>query len=274
MSIEANTYEELYINNVNEKTADLASQVSKYLIETWGIINLELTADGVVYSSTEERIEEGTEIYGICMNLVNAKEILLSLRSVNNGGAWWRIESSFMGALTDDEKLKNNVTYKSTDYYDTDSYIDMYRYDEDGMSQLDYDGLFEDIADIEKWFCYTPEFVFTTEETDNTELYEKVINALKAFSEELEEYDFEDLIDDWFEDSGKIYMNGSLSFATESISEIEEIFGELSEELNGYEDVEFEVKIVAVPEGENDYNFASVSISVENGEVQTKYCRF
>ena len=82
------------------------------------------------------------------------------------------------------------------------------------------------------------------------------------------------LIDDCFEDSGEIYMNGSLSFATESISEIGEIFGELSEELNSYEDVEFEFKIVAVPEGENDYNFASVSISVENGEVQTEYCRF
>lgn len=274
MSIEANTYEELKISNVNEKTASLAVQVGKYLIKTWGIIRLELTVDGVVYGSTEERIEEGTEIYGICLNLVNAKEIYLSLRSVNNGGACWRIESSFMGALTDDEELKNNVTYKSTDYYDTDSYIDMYRYDKDGMSQPDYDSSFQDIADIEKWFCYTPEFVFTTEETDNTELYEKVVNALKVFSEKLEDYDFEDLVDDCFEDSGEIYINGSLSFATKSISEIEEIFSELSEELDSYEDVEFEFKIVAVPDGENDYNFASVAFSVEDDKIKTEYCRF
>ena len=58
MSIDANTYEELNINNVNEKTADLASQVSKYLLETWGIICLGLIVDGVSYNSTEERIEE------------------------------------------------------------------------------------------------------------------------------------------------------------------------------------------------------------------------
>ena len=62
MSIDANTYEELNINNVNEKTADLAAQVSKYLIETWGIIKLGLTVDGATYNSTYERIEEDSEL--------------------------------------------------------------------------------------------------------------------------------------------------------------------------------------------------------------------
>jgi len=273
MSIEANTYEEIKIINCNEKTALLANEVGEYLLETWGIISLELNVDGNEYTSEKDKMEEGTDLFVICKNLAAAKEIALSLRSNNSGGAAWRIESCFMGALTDDEALKENVVYKSVDYYDQDSCVDTYLYDKNGLNCPDYDKTVSDISDIKSWFCYTPEFSLTTEETENEELHEKVVEAMQKFAGCLIDYDYEDLVDDCFED-GEMYLNGSLFFATDSISEIEEIFGGLAEELGEYESTEFSVVINAVPEGEDYYNFAVVSISVTDGNVKTAYCRF
>ena len=278
MSIEANTYEELNINNVNEKTANLAGQVSKYLLETWGIIKLELTVDGVVYVSTEERIEKGTEIYGICMNLVNSKEIFLSLRSVNNGGACWRIESSFMGALTDDEELKNNVTYKSTDYYDTESYVDVYLYDKNGLVQPEYDKIADDVKDIKNWYSYTAAINITAEDdADNEELYNEITEILtnlctKYFG--IDEDETEDKIDDMWEDCGEINFLGGISFLNVDVPEIKDELNRLAELLTSSDGAEISVEIAAVPDGENDYDFASVAFSYDGEAIHDAYCRF
>ena len=273
MSIEANTYEEIQIINCNEKTASLAEKVGEYLLKTWGIINLKLSVDGTEYTCEEDEIEDGTDFFTICKSLSEAKEISFSLRSNNNGGAYWRIESCFMGVLTDDEDLKNNVTYRSTDYYDQDSCVDAYLYDKNGLTRPEYDKTAEDVEDISRWFCYTPEFTLTTEETDNEELHEKILEIMQKLADNLIDCDIEDFVDDCFED-GEMYINGSFSFETKSIPEIKSLLGELADELSSYDSSEFSAEINAVPEGENDYDFAVVSITATDGEAETKYCRF
>lgn len=273
MSIEANTYEEIKIINCNEKTASFAKEVGEYLLKTWGIIGLKLNVDGTEYTCEEDKIEDGTELFTICKSLSDAKEISFSLRSNNNGGAYWRIESCFMGALTDDEDLKNNVTYRSTDYYDEDSCVDAYLYDKNGLARPEYDKTAEDVEDISRWYCYTPDFTLTTEKTDNEELHEKILEIMQKLAECLIDCDVEDFVDDCFED-GEMYINGSFSFETKSIPEIKSLLGELADELSSYDSSEFSAEINAVPEGENDYNFAVVSIVVADGETETRYCRF
>lgn len=277
MSIDAYTCEELNINNVNEKTANLAGQVSKYLLETWGIINLELIVDGVSYNSTEERIEEDSELYSVCLKLADAKEISLSLRSNNGGGASWRIESSFMGSLTDDEAFRNNVTYKSTDYYDTDSGVEVYLYDKNGLTQPEFDKTAEDVKDIEKWYS-TPTIEITAEdEADNDELHNKITEILANLCTEyfgIDEDETEDKIDDMWEDYGEINFFGGITFSNSDIPAIKDEFNRLVELVRTSDNTEINIEIGAVPDGENDYNFASVSFLIENGEIKTEYCRF
>ncbi len=278
MSIDANTYEELYINNINEKTADLASQVGKYLLETWGIINLELTVDGVAYSSTDERIENDSELYFVCQNLEKAKEISFALRSVNGSSTYWRIESSFMGALADDEELKDNVTYRSTDYYDTESYIDVYLYDKNGLTQPEFDKTAEDVKDIEKWYSYTAVINIIDEKSaDNEELHNEITEILTNLCTEyfgVDEDETEDKIDDMWEDCGEINFLGGITFLNSDIPAIKDEFNRLIELLSASDNAEINIEIGAVPDGENDYNFASVAFSIENGELKTEYCRF
>lgn len=277
MSIDAYTCEELNINNVNEKTANIAGQVSKYLLETWGIINLELIVDGVSYNSTEERIEEDSELYSVCLKLADAKEISLSLRSNNGGGASWRIESSFMGSLTDDEALRNNITYKSTDYYDTDSGVEVYLYDKNGLTQPEFDKTAEDVKDIEKWYS-TPTIDITAEdEADNDELHNKITEILANLCTEyfgIDEDETEDKIDDMWEDYGEINFFGGITFSNNDIPAIKDEFNRLVELVRTSDNTEINIEIGAVPDGENDYNFASVAFTVENGEIKTEYCRF
>ena len=49
MSVDANTYEEMTIHNVNDRTAEVARQLGEYLLKTWGIYKLSLTVDGIHY---------------------------------------------------------------------------------------------------------------------------------------------------------------------------------------------------------------------------------
>lgn len=278
MSIDAYTCEELNINNVNEKTANLAGQVSKYLLETWGIINLELIVDSVSYNSTEERIEEDTELYSVCMKLADAKEISFSLRSNNGGGASWRIESSFMGALTDDEELKNNVTYRSTDYYDTETYVDVYLYDENGLTQPEYDKTADNVKDIKKWYSYTAVInIIAEDEAENEDLHNEITEILTNFCTKyfgIDEDETEDKIDDMWEDCGEINFLGGITFLNSDIPAIKDEFNRLVELVRTSDNAEINIEIGAVPDGENDYNFASVAFSVEDDKIKTEYCRF
>ena len=278
MSIEANTYEELHIRNVNEKTAQLCGAVSEYLLKTWGIHFISLTMDGCTYESTEdETVEAGSDLYNACQNLATAKEISLKLRSCNGGGAYWRKVSAFMKHFTDDADLKSNVTYRSIDYYDTDPGVEMYLYDENGLQRMQYTGSAECVADIKEWYCYTPTFHIADEEQqENAELYECVtgiVNKLCGLLG-LTEEDMADRLDDDWEDYGEIVLSGSVRFATKDIPAIKDLVNQLAALIADSDSAEFEFEIYAVPDGEGDYDFASVAIERSNNIAEDTYCRF
>jgi hypothetical protein len=80
----------------------------------------------------------------------------------------------------------------------------------------------------------------------------------------------EDRLDDDWEDYGEIVLNGSIRFSTENIPEIVK----LANQLAALEIAEFEFEIYAVPDGEGDYDFASVAIEAYGNTVNDTYCRF
>lgn len=278
MSIEANTYEELHICNVNDKTVQLCGAVSEYLLKTWGINFISLTVDGCTYEGTEdETIEVGSDLYNACRNLVSAKDISLKLRSCNSGGVNWRLESAFMKLFTDDAELRGNVTYRSTDYYDTDSGVEMYLYNEKGLQRMQYTDSAACVADIKEWYCYTPTFRIADEEQqENTELHERIMaiaNKLCGLLG-LTEEDMEERLDDDWEDYGEIVLSGSVRFATKDIPAIKELANQLAALIADSDSAEFEFEIYAVPDGADDYDFASVAITLDGAAVADQYCRF
>ena len=278
MSIEANTYEELHICNVNDKTAQLCRAVSDYLLKNWGINFISLTVDGCIYESTEdETIEEGSDLYNACQGLASAKEIFLKLRSCNGGGVNWRLESSFMKVFADDPEIKANATYRSTDYYDTDPGVEMYLYDENGLQRMQYTDSAECVADIKEWYCYTPTVRISDEEQkENADLHERMMAIVAKLCDlfGLTEEDMEDRLDDDWEDYGEIVLSGSVRFSTKDIPAIKELANQLVALIGDSDSAEFEFEIYAVPDGEGDYDFASVAIALDGTTVVDKYCRF
>ena len=53
-----------------------------------------------------------------------------------------------------------------------------------------------------------------------------------------------------------------------------DIGNQLMKLCDAYDDIDFAFELSAVPDGENDYDFASVNISCVNGEIVDRYCRF
>ena len=277
MSIEANTYEELYIKNVNEKTARICDSVGIYLTSTWGIIKLLLTVDGKEYHCEDDRIGQDTELFSVCKKLAGSKEIRMAMRSSNGGGLLWRMESGFMKLFTDDAEVKENVVYRSTDYYDSDTGVDKYRYDINGLQAIQYNASAESIADIKRWYCYTPNIrICDEEDSDNAKLYKKIIGIMRKLGKlfGFEEDELEDRIDDGWEDYGEIVVEGSISFTTKQIPKIVEAANQLAKLLQDSESAEFEFEIYAVPDGEKDYDFASVAIELCDDAVKDSYARF
>lgn len=278
MSIEAFTCEEIRIINSNEKTAKLAEEVGNYLIKNYGIVSFELTVDKSTYKlENADCIEENTELYDVCKNLAAAKEISVFLRSVNGMGAAYRLESSFMKYLTDDEELRQNVTYQSTDYYDCDDYVDMYIYNKNGLQKPEYNNAADSVADIREWFCFTPTIhIFAENHAEKTELYEKAMAHFRQMRDVLgfTEDELEDHFEDSWADYGELSWFNSTSFSSEAVKGLKDIGSQLMSLCSNYDDIDFVFEISAVPDGENYYDFASVRICCEDGEVVDKYCRF
>lgn len=272
MSVEVNCYEELIIKNVNEKTAAICGLVGEYLIANWGINFLQLTVDGKQYES-DEAIAEGSEQYSVCKGLAEAKEVQVAVRACGAFSVGWRLEESFMKHFTDDAEVKANVTYRCTEYYDTDPSVAMYCYDENGLQCMKYTDPEESVADIKEWYCYTPTLrIADDEQTGNAELHDQLITIIKKLCDlfGLDEEDIEDRLDDDWEGYGEIVLSGSIRFTTENIPEIVE----LANQLAALETAELELEIYAVPDGEGDYDFASVAIEATGTKVQDSYCRF
>lgn len=274
MSIEANTYEELTIHNVNEKTAQLCATIGEYLITTWGINYISLTVDGICYDAIEdESITEEDEMYSVCQNLASAKEISFKIRSCNNGGFYWRSDTFLGKHLTDDTEIAKNVTYRSTDYYDTDSGVEMHLYNENGMQLIDYTDSSDSVADITKWYCYTPDFhIVDDEQKDNQETYKKTQSIISEMCNLLDVD--EENTDDCWEEYGEYVVNGSVRFENKDIPEIVDLANQLYDLFKDSESAEFKFAIYAVPDGVNDYDFASVAIELDGETIKDKYCRF
>lgn len=279
MSSLANTYEELTIHNVNQKTAHLAAEVGEYLLKIEDILSISLCCDDIeLKSTTESKIQNDSLFYPICKNLANAKEIHLCLRSVSYCGAYKRLEFCFMKSFTDDNELKENVIYKSTDYYDTDTGIELYLYDQNGLQALEYQNSFESVADIEKWVSYTPDiYLFDEEQKDNAVLHK----TIRAIFEKLcfdcfgwNEDDFDDQFEDDWEEFGEIILDGAVSFTTGKIQDIVNLANQLVVQVEQAKLSEFRFELYAVPDGKDDYNFASVAIVLKNGVIEDSYCRF
>ena len=148
-----------------------------------------------------------------------------------------------MKYFTDDEEIKSNVTYRCTEYYDTDPGVVMYRYNENGLQSIGYTDPMESIADIKEWYCYIPTLRIADEEQmDDAELHERIMAIVTKLCElwGLDESDMEDRLDDDWEDYGEIILNGSIRFTTESISEIVAMADQLAALLRTSESAEFD----------------------------------
>lgn len=276
MSVEANTYEELHIQNVNEKTAEICGLVGEYLVASWNVRMLKLTVDGKLYE-TENSFADDSELHSVCKNLAAAKEIHLVFSSCGALSVGWRMDDSFMKCFTDNEEVKSNVTYRCTEYYDTDSGVAMYRYDKNGLQCMKYTDVADSVADIKEWYCYTPTLRIADEEhMENTKLHEQIMAIVTKLYGlwGLSEDDMDDRLDDDWEDYGEIIHNGSIRFSSENIPEIVALSNQLAELLQDSETAEFEFEIYAIPDGEGDYDFASVAIDVSGSAVKDTYCRF
>ena len=182
-----------------------------------------------------------------------------------------------MKLFTDDAELGGNVTYRSTDYYDTDPGVEMYLYNENGLQRMQYTGSAECVADIKEWYCYTPTFRIADEEQqENAELHERImaiVNKLCGLLG-LAEDDIEDRLDDDWENYGEIVLSGSVRFNTKDIPAIKELVNQLAALIADSDSAEFEFEIYAVPDGADDYDFASVAITLDGAAVADQYCRF
>lgn len=276
MSIEANTYQELTIKNTNEKTAAIAVALGEYLKNAWGLISLSLHVDGNEYSAEED--EELSGLSEVFDSLRNVKEINMAMRICDGGGLAWRLESSFMSLFFDDEDIRKNVTYKSTDYYDTDTEVMLYRFGEAGGEQIAaYTEAKEDVADIKEWYCYTPELRIEadTDEVDSIS-HEFLVEAFRKICDMTghEEDDLEDVVDDCWEDDGEMSFNPSMTISAENIPELIETLQAIADAAVQNESAEFSIYINALPCGEGVYEFAATLIEFEDGKVTERYCRF
>lgn len=270
MSIEANTFERITIVNANEKTKAVAEAFGEYLLKTWGILSLEMKVDGKEYRSDVDTVAEDEELAAVCARLGEAKSVTASVRSENEGGLNWRRGSCFLSLLTDEKDVKGYVTYKSTDYYDTDETVDLYCFGENGEEKPEYDQTADAIADIREWFCYTPTIRFECDDSFEDAVRDAVNAALFRLPVGSGGIDA-DAIE---EDDCEICLEGSVRFGTENIPMIAAYLQQAVDALQNVPDASAEIFVNALPDGPDDYDFAAVRIRLEDKRVKVEYCRF
>ena len=84
----------------------------------------------------------------------------------------------------------------------------------------------------------------------------------------------EDRLDDDWTSYGEIVLSGSVRFATKDIPAIKELANQLAALIADSDSAEFEFEIYAVPDGEGDYDFASVAVEKVGNFIVDVYCRF
>lgn len=276
MSVEANTFEKMSICNINKKTALVAEDVAKYLTQISGIRDFSLDVDGKTYTSNDDSLPE--EILEVCRKLHAAKSIVFSLRSCTYIGISWKEEHGFLKHLTDDPELLDTIEYRCTEYYDQDSGVVIFRYGKKGGSDLEYTTDSSVVRDIATWFCYTPELSLQADDYEDETLHCQLLECLKEIAvlancgDEIEE-DMDDVITDDWGDFGEMVFLHSLTFSTENIPKMLDKLQKLAD-IAAENNVRVSLEIAAVPDGENDYDFATVSITLKSGKVVAEYCIF
>jgi len=283
MSTESNTYQELSINNNCNATAIIAEKVGKYLLLLENIYSLNLVCDGKKYelNEEEESIEEGTEIHKICQTLKDYKQIEVKMRDCSFGDFIDdRIEKLF-GDVLDNEEVKNNVIYRTLEYYDTDSIVCGAIFDKNGLFYPtdSYSGELNLLTDIDKWYCYTPDIEVTIDK-DNTppelkkflgDCYEKIYLLIDKFE------DYQDKNTFYFnnlDEDGEIIWNSSIAFSAEKLPDLLNILTSICATVGIIKTAKINLQINTVPAGEKDYDFASIRILFAKGKMSVGACRF
>lgn len=259
-------YEEMNIVNQNESTRAVVVSVGEYLKKLNQVVTLHLTVDGKQYNYDLETVNYN-EIHDVCSTFGECKEIGLSLCATDDYSFGWKLDNSFLALL--DDNVKKYVTYKALYQSDYDEIASACVFDENGLSYPDE--FTEDVPDIEKWYCCTPEITIRAEsERNNDELY----SSLKSKLDKLSTYcDAVELYEDEWEEYGIFEILGSVTLYTKDIPQIVEIFQSIKEELEKYESGEFAVSFGGFPDGENDYDFAIVRIS-DKPDVKASFLKF
>jgi len=272
------TYQEVTLNNANEKTIVFAKQLGDSLLRTEGIIVLKLTADEEHFDCQEDQIPENSLLSSLCKKLDQYKRITLSLRTINEQYFQDRINASPLKMLSAEPGLRAFVRYRSTDYYNDDESVDLCVFDEDGLRfpHEEYCDSPELVSDITMWYCNTPDlYVSAGAQGKNKDLHTRIAGLLKQFLSDCcvgEDVD-ERLTDDW-DDCGELMVEGNIWFKNESIPMMQMLLNKILEELRPYEDTELRVNIQAIPDGEGDYDFAAVRIIYKEESLSIGYCRF
>ena len=270
MSIEANTFERISINNINAKTKAFAEAFGTYLLKMWGVNSLTLDVDGREYQSEAYFVTDDVELAEACRKLGEAKNITAAIRSSNKCGFAWRLKAGYLSLLSDDEELKNNISYKSTDYYDQDSCVDLFRFGKNGAETLACDRPEMNFSDVQHWFSYTGQIVFTCYNGFSEDVVNTINVILLSLATEYFERD-EDSVD---VDKHELSLGLSLSFKTADIPVIVNKLQQAVDAVKGTIGAKCVIDINAVPDGEDDYDFASVHFGLEDGRVRVGYCRF
>lgn len=275
MSVSVTTYEELRVNNVNNSTAELLRSVAEYLTKVWGIISLRLTLDGTSYETRIiDGISEDNELETAVGKMPEANEITLALRTCNGSNASW---SPFVQLLNKNSDLIGLVTYRSIEYYDTDAYVDTCVFDEKGLHEADWSDDIDAVRDIKKWFSNTPVLsIIDDEQNASNEVYETLMDKVRMLYCDCfgwQEEEFNDLCDDNWDDYSEIVLNGTVSFSSEKITEIKNLCNEIAD-IAADSELSLELEIVAVPDGDDDYDFASLCLKYDGEKINLTSCRF
>ena len=280
MSISASTYEEISVRNTGSKTAEFLEGVKEYLEKTWGIVSLKLDIDGEIIKKEDiDVVSADSELCNALNDLLKAKEVRLSLRSCNGGGAAWRLDLPFLKILAENPCMCDAVSYRSTDHYDCDSCVDSYIFDEKGLRSVqEYTEGTDAVKDIKNWYCETPEIHITCEDaTEDEKAHEKLVEKLNQLFCDcfgVDEDDLEEAYEDSWEDFGEIVINGAVTFSGDKLDEIVSICNDIANIVGGIESAQFTLSINAIPDSEDNYDFAVCSFEACDGVIKTRSVKF
>lgn len=276
MSVESNIYEKMTIHNTNDKTAKLAKAVGEYISQVFAPDALALEVDRKKYFYRGTPLSK--KILAVCKELHTAKEITFCMDSSNYGGISWQKESGFLKILTEDPELLNTVEYRGRECCEES--VILCRYDQRGYSDLknEYTTDISVVKGISFWGCDLPRIHLYPEKQKDSNTYMLLLDCLKSIADlTWSESSFQEdkdafVVDDW-ESCGDIVYDHCMSFSNENISELINALQRLVD-ISIKNNINISLDVAAAPIGENDYGFAAMAISLENGKVIAEYCRF